>query len=81
MKKKKNGFDPSKFVIEHGKLTVGTMGVMGLAGRMPHSPSSSKIVGGMDTLKVLPTVHATGGVFGSLRGLEDTVKKKRRTKI
>jgi len=71
-------FKPHKFVIEHGTLTIGTIGVMGLAGRMPSSPTGNRIVGGMDTMKIIPTVHAVGGTFGALGNLERIVKKKRR---
>ena len=75
---KKKKYDPSDFVISHGKLTIGTIGVMGVASRMPHSPQHSSIMHGMDTMKVLPTIHATKGVFGSLQNLEGVVKKKRK---
>lgn len=78
MVKKSKKFDPLDFTIKHGSLTVGTMGVIGLADRMPDSPSKQGIVRGMDTLKVVPSVHAVGGVFGSLGSLESVVKKKRR---
>ena len=81
MKKKKYGYDPFDAVMSHGKITIGTVGVMGLAGSMPSSPSSGNILRGMDTLKVVPTVHATGIAFGSLGMLGDVekqIKKQRR---
>lgn len=79
-------FDPSKFVIEHGALQVGTMGVVGItghmAGRMPASgaATASKITSTSSHLAMIPRIHAVGGVFGSLRSLESRVslKKKRR---
>ena len=78
VKKKSKGFDPFDFTVRHGSLTMGTVGVIGLADRMPDSSSKSGIVGGMDTLKIIPTTHAVGGVFGSLGNLERVVKKKKR---
>ena len=77
-KSKGKGFDPLEFSVRHGRLTVGTMGVLGLADRMPDSPSKQGVVRGMAPLKVVPTVHAVGGSFGALRRLEGVVKKKRR---
>lgn len=79
--KKKKGFDPFEAVVKHGKLTAGTIGVMGVTGRMADvmpSPQSAKIVSGMDTLKVLPTVHAAGITMGSLGMLSDVEKKAKR---
>ena len=79
--KKKKSFDPFDFTMKHGALTIGTIGTVGMAGRlsqqMPSSQSAS-IMGGMNTITVLPTIHAASGVFGSLGMLEDVVKKKRR---
>ena len=74
---KKKDFDPFDFTIKHGSLTIGTIGVTGLAGRMPSSPQSENILQGMDTIKVIPTVHVVSGVFDSLGHLERSVKKRK----
>ena len=72
-------FDPFKSVVEHGTLSIGTVGVMGIAGRMPSSPSSGRITGSMDTLRVVPVVHGAGiamGSLGSLKAVERKIKKR-----
>jgi len=83
MSKKKKGFDPFKAVVSHGALTVGTIGSIGIAGRvntmMPSAPGT-RIMGSMDTLKVVPTVHAASIGIGSLGMLGDVEKKARRRK-
>ena len=86
MGKRKKDFNPSKFVIEHGVLQAGTLGVVGItghmAGSMPSSGASTanKITSSSGSLAMIPRMHAIGGVFGSLRGLERQVysKNKRR---
>jgi len=78
MKKK---FNPLDAVMKHGKLTIGTVGTMGIAGKtLQHlpSPTGTTVMKGMDTMKVIPAVHGTSiglGALGSLKGLE---RKKRR---
>ena len=74
---KKKKFNPYKHVMEHGKIQIGTLGVTGLATRMPSSPQSGAIQSSMGTMTVIPKVHAVGGVFGSLGNLEQTIKKKK----
>lgn len=79
-KKKMKVFDPFDAVVSHGSLTIGTIGVMGLADRMPDSPSKAGIIRGMDTMKIIPVVHGAGIAMGSLGMLGDVEKrvKKRR---
>lgn len=78
---KKKGYDPFKETMDVGLVGVGSVGVVGItghiAGRMPHhgAGTSSSIIHSMDTIKILPTMKATGSVFGSLRHLEKKVKK------
>ena len=75
---KKKKFEPFNFVREQGALQVGTLGVTGLASRMPSSPQSGAIQSSMGTMALVPKMHAVGGVFGSLGNLERIVKKKKR---
>lgn len=66
--------------IEHGQITIGTvvgMGVTGRIGEQLHTPSSGRIMQGMNTMRILPTVHSSGIALGSLRFLEDVGKKKK----
>ena len=59
-KKKKSGFDPFKAVVSHGALTAGTIGSIGTAGHINQTmPSATghRVMAGMDTLKVVQTVH------------------------
>ena len=76
--KKHKEFNPLDFVMEHGKIQIGTMAVTGLASKMPSSPQSGAIQSSMGTMTIIPTVHAVGGVMGSLGSLERQVKKKNR---
>ena len=76
--KKTKEFNPLDFVMEHGKIQIGTMAVTGLASKMPSSPSSGAIQSGMDILPVIPMVHGIGGVMGSLGSLERSVKRKKK---
>jgi len=78
MKKKKYGFDPLDFTLKQGQLTMGTqlsIGAVGMIGSKFPGATSSKISAGMNTMSLLPTIHATGGVFQSLRMLEKAGKK------
>ena len=82
-RKKKKVFDPLDAVITHGKLGVGTIGVVGVAGSL-HSQMPSNVGGGvmrsMDTLKIIPTVHASSVAMGSLgmfTDIERKIKKRR----
>jgi len=82
-KKKKSGFDPFKAVVSHGALTAGTIGSIGTAGHINQTmPSATghRVMAGMDTLKVVPTVHAASIGIGSLGMLGDVEKKVRRRK-
>lgn len=74
---KKKSFDPFDYTIQHGKITMGTIGTIGIVGSMPHTPQTSNIIRGMDTMKIIPTVHAAGGVFGSLNMLNNINYKKK----
>ena len=76
MKKKSKDFDPLGFTLEHGALQMGTLGVTSMVHRMPSSPSSNRITGGMEHISLIPRVHAVGGVFSSLDSLGKKVKKK-----
>ena len=84
MKKRYKSFDPSKFVIEHGALQVGTLGVVGITGKMAGSmpaggaATASKITSSSSSLSLIPRIHAVGGVFSSLRGLEQQVHSKKK---
>jgi len=76
MKKRNKDLD---FVYDNIGLNAGIIGGTHLVGRLGSnmsSPQSSKIMGGMDTLRVVPLVHATGGVFGQLKNLERKIMKK-----
>jgi hypothetical protein len=78
--KKSKGFNPSTFAIDNAMLSAGTMigaGMVGKIGETLPSPVSGKIMGGMEPLAMLPTVHAAGGVFQSLDYLNRKVKKRR----
>jgi hypothetical protein len=55
---------------------IGT-GVVGKLGEQLPSSSSSAIMSGMNTMSMLPTVHAAGGVFSALRDMERKTKRRR----
>lgn len=75
-KKKKNElFDD---ITKHGIATTGAVGVTGLAGRMPFSPSSGAITGSMGMIRVPLTTHAVGIAFKGLHSLEELSKKAKR---
>ena len=82
--KKKKGFDPLDFTIEHGALQVGTLGVVGVTGhmasRLPASAQNTgdNIMGSTSTIALIPRMHAVGGVFGSLRSLENKKFSKKK---
>ena len=78
VKKKTKEFNPMDFVMEHGKIQIGTMAVTGLASKMPSSPQSSAIQSSMGTMTLIPTIHGVSGVMGSLGNLERQYKKKKR---
>jgi len=74
-KKKKDLFDN---VMDTGMVGIGTIGVTGMTakvGQMFPTPVSGKINKSMGTMSILPTMSATGNVFGQLRRLEKKVKK------
>ena len=79
MKKK---FNPYDAVMKHGKLTIGTMGAVGIAGKtLQHFPSATgdKVMGSMDTMKVIPMVHGASigmGALGSLRNVERKARRR-----
>ena len=77
MYKKQKGFDPFDFTMKQGQLTMGTQLTMGAVGMIGNKfPGGGKISAGMNTMGLLPTIHATGGVFQSLHMLGKLGKKK-----
>jgi hypothetical protein len=71
------------FVMDNTMLNAGVMmgaGVVGKIGTSLPSPISGSVMKGMETMSILPTLHATGGIFGQLQNLNKSVriKKKRR---
>lgn len=83
MIRRKKSFDPLDFTIKHGTLQVGTMGVVGITGemhnRMPVAGQAvgSSIMRSTGTMALIPRMHAVGGVFSSLRGLEKKTRSKK----
>ena len=78
MKKK---FDPFDAVMKQGALTAGTIGAVGITGKMAQqfpSATGNKIVGSMDTMKVIPMVHGVSIGFGALGSLKEVERKARR---
>jgi len=78
MAKHKKNLD---FVYDNIKINAGIVGgtaVVGKIGNIMHSPQSNNIMKGMETMKIVPTIHATGGIFGQLNDLNKMVKKKKR---
>lgn len=78
MKKK---YDPFNAVMEHGALTAGTIGAVGITGKMAQqfpSATGDKIVGSMDAMKVIPVVHGVSLGFGALGSLKEVERKARR---
>jgi len=68
------------FVFDNMALSAGVVGGTHIVGKMSStlpSPQSGSIMKGMGTMKVVPTLHAAGGIFGQLQSLEKKVKKKR----
>ena len=79
-KHKRKGFNPFDLAMENTKLSAGIMigtGLVGKIGEQIPSSSSSAIMGGMNTMSMLPTVHAAGGVFSALRDMERKTKRRR----
>ena len=79
-KHKRKGFDPFDLAMENAELSAGIMigtGVVGKLGEQIPSSSSSAIMGGMNTMSMLPTLHATGGVFSALKDMEMKAKRRR----
>lgn len=79
-KKKSKGFNPMDFAIDNAMISAGTMagvGMTGAVGKALPSPLSDKIMQGMSPMAMIPTLHATGGVFQSLEYLNKKVKKRR----
>jgi hypothetical protein len=79
-KKKSKGFNPMNFAIDNATINAGTMvgvGMVGKIGESMPSPLSGKIMQGMEPMAMIPTLHATGGVFQSLQSLNKQVKKRR----
>lgn len=72
---KRKTFSPVDLVLENAGISVGVMGSTGLVGAMPDNPSKESIMQGMGTLRILPTVHAAGGVFQSLSSLDKKLKR------
>jgi len=77
---KKKSYDPFKSVMDVGTVSIGATTMTGLAGRLPSSPSSSKIQGGMGTMGIIPTTMGAASAFGSLGMLEDVAKKAQKHK-
>jgi hypothetical protein len=80
MKKKSKGFNPMNFAIDNATISMGTMagvGMVGSIGKALPSPVSDKIIQGMEPMAMIPTLHATSGVFQSLQSLNKQVKKRR----
>jgi len=78
MKKKKQ--DELGFVFDNIKINTGIIGGTYMMGKLSNSmPSnqSNKIMSGMSTLRIVPTIHAMGGIMGQLQSLEHKIKKKR----
>jgi len=79
-KHKRKGFDPFDLVMENTQISAGIMigtGVVGKLGEQIPSSSSSAIMGGMNTMSTLPTVHATKGVFDAFNDLNKKVKRRK----
>ena len=79
MSKKK--FDPFDAVMKHGALTAGTIGAVGITGKMAQqfpSATGDKIAGSMDTMKVIPMVHGVSIGFSALGSLKEVERKARR---
>ena len=71
MKKRKNEmFD---FVMENAAINVGTVasaGVVGKIGTQLPSSTGDKVMENMSMMSIIPTMHATGGVFKQLKNLK-----------
>lgn len=79
MSKKK--YDPLDAVTKHGALTAGTIGVVGITGKLSQqlpSATGTKILGSMDTMKVIPAVHAASIGFGAFEPLKKIERKARK---
>jgi len=77
-KKKYNPFDA---VMKHGALTAGTIGAVGITGKLAQqlpSATGNKIMGSMDMIKVVPTVHGVAMGFGAFESLKEVERKARR---
>lgn len=79
-KKKQKGFNTMNFAIDNATISVGTMAGVGMVGAVSNalpSPLSASIMKGMEPMAMIPTLHATSGVFQSLQDLNKRVKKRR----
>jgi hypothetical protein len=80
MSKKKNN-DLLGFVMDNATLSAGVMvgaGAVSKIGSVLPSPMSGSIMKGMGTMSIMPTMHASSGIFNQLQSLNNSVKKKRR---
>jgi len=75
---KKKKFDLFEHTMDTTMISAGAVLGTGVVGKLPSSPIKGKVLDSMSTMSILPTTHAAGGVFGSLRELERMGKKKRR---
>ncbi len=75
-KKKKTPFDN---VIDTGLIGIGTTTTIGMTnklGQMYPTPVSNKINKSMETMTILPTMNAMGGVFDQLQNLNKKIKRR-----
>jgi len=72
MKKRKKD-DMFGFVMENATISAGTVAAGGLIGKIgTQLPSSTgdKVMEGMGTMSIIPTMHATGGIFKQLKKMK-----------
>ena len=70
-KRKRN--DMLDFVMDNATISAGTViagGVVGKIGTQLPSSTGDKVMENMSMMSILPTMHATGGVFKQLKKLK-----------
>lgn len=75
---KKKKFDMFEHAMDTTMISAGSLMGTGLVGRLPSSPIKGKVLDGMSTMSILPTMHATGGIMGGLGELERMSRKARK---
>jgi len=71
----KQKYDPFKHITTTGSMYIGIMGTNTIINKMPNNPNKTNIQSSMNTMNLIPTTYAIGGIFQGLKDLEKKAKK------